>query len=200
MATDLNAIEPSGGSLVLRGHRIEVDSDVGMTFVTDCVRFIEGLVTEEQLRKKYQLDDAGWRGLSENEELQQRVGSTKEKRIRSGEAAREKAAHLFIEAPTVLGGIMHDVAAPVRSRIEAARELRQVATPASEAALANERDRVSIRITFGAIKVHREMDLKPVRTEEELKLIERDDEDRDKLQYDAEDNGYRPTGLLNYSR
>jgi hypothetical protein len=45
------SIEPSGGSVVLRSIKIDLNSEIGHAFVTDCVRFIEGLITEEQLRK-----------------------------------------------------------------------------------------------------------------------------------------------------
>ena len=121
------SIEPSGGSVVLRSIKIDLNSEIGHAFVTDCVRFIEGLITEEQLRKKYALDDIGWRVLSENEELQRLVGAQKEKRIRNGEAAREKAAHLFVEAPTVLGDILRDPTNSPRHRVDAIRELRACA-------------------------------------------------------------------------
>jgi hypothetical protein len=51
-----NAItNPDGGTVVLRGIVVELNSDVGMTFAIDCTRFVEGLVTEEQLKAKYQL-------------------------------------------------------------------------------------------------------------------------------------------------
>src|SRR5215468_6854737 len=125
------SVEPINGTTVvlrgLRGHAVDVDSDVGQAFTADCVRFVEGILTEEQLRKKYDVDDAGWRLLATHETLQRAVGATKERRIRNGQAAQEKAAHLFVSCPDVLGGIVNDAGAPARSRIEAIRELRQVA-------------------------------------------------------------------------
>jgi hypothetical protein len=36
-------ITPSAGHVTLRGHVVEVDSDIGHAFITDCVRFIEGV-------------------------------------------------------------------------------------------------------------------------------------------------------------
>jgi len=54
-----NAIaDEANGSLILRGVKVDVNSDVGHQFAIDCVRFVEGLVTEAQLRKKYALDSA----------------------------------------------------------------------------------------------------------------------------------------------
>jgi hypothetical protein len=74
-----NAIaDPTNGSLVLRGVKVDVISDVGHQFAIDCVRFIEGLVTETQLRKKYALDDNEWQALAYHEELQRAVGAQKD--------------------------------------------------------------------------------------------------------------------------
>src|SRR6516164_10568739 len=154
----------SDGTVILRGVTVEVDSDVGQAFTADCVRFVEGIVTEEQLRKKYDLDDDGWRQLASHDALQRAVGTVKERRIRSGQAAQEKAAHLFVSCPDVLGGIVNDTGAPARSRIEAIRELRQVATAGSGANTpADDRERFTIRINFGTQKVHREIELKPTK-------------------------------------
>jgi hypothetical protein len=174
-----NINEPSG-SVVLRSHTIALDSDIGAAFTTDCVRHIEGLISAEQLRKKYELDDIGWARLAENEPLQRAVGAQKERRIRSGDAAREKAAHLFVEAPTVLGDILRDPTNSPRHRVDAIRELRACAGVGSEnKPAADERERFVININFGKGNVlHKTVDLKPIKVEEEnLKLIDRDKED-----------------------
>jgi hypothetical protein len=47
----------SGGTVTLCGIPVPIDSDAGGTFITDCVRFVEYLLTAEQLKKKYQLSD-----------------------------------------------------------------------------------------------------------------------------------------------
>jgi hypothetical protein len=164
-------IEPSGGTVVLRGIAVPLDGDVARVFVTDCVRFIENLITEEQLRKKYQLDDAGWQQLATNEPLQQRVGSQKEKRIRSGEAAREKAAALFVEAPAVLGDIIKDNTASPRHRVDAIRELRACASGAEDTTK-TDKERFIISINFGSHKLHKEIELKAVKPEQESLAIE----------------------------
>jgi hypothetical protein len=164
---------PTGATVTLRGIEVAVDSDVGQAFTTDCVRFVEGIFTEEQLRKKYDLDDTGWRQLASHDALQRAVGATKERRIRSGQAAQEKAAHLFVSCPDVLGGIVNDTGAPARSRIEAIRELRQVAAVGPGAsAPADDREKFVIRINFGTQKVHREIELKPTKPEPEPLMVE----------------------------
>jgi hypothetical protein len=179
-------IEPiNGATVVLRGHAVEVDSDVGQAFATDCVRFVEGIVTEEQLRKKYDLDDTTWRQLASHDALQRAVGATKERRIRSGQAAQEKAAHLFVGCPDVLGGIVNDAGAPARSRIEAIRELRQVAAVGPGAsAPADDREKFVIRINFGTNKVHKEVELKPIKSEDEPLTIEARCNEDDKHEYE----------------
>jgi hypothetical protein len=174
-----NAIaDEANRSLVLRGVKVDVNSDVGHQFAIDCTRFVEGLVTEVQLRKKYALDDREWEALADHEELQRAVGAQKERRIRSGEAAREKAAALFVEAPAVLGGIMSDTAASPRHRVDAIRELRACAGGAEDTTK-TDKERFIIRINFGTQKLHREIDLKPVKPEQESLVIESKHEDEE---------------------
>jgi hypothetical protein len=179
-------IEPiNGTTVVLRGHAVEVDSDVGQAFATDCVRFVEGIVTEEQLRKKYSIDDDGWRLLASHDALQQAVGTVKERRIRSGQAAQEKAAHLFVSCPDVLGGIVNDAGAPARSRIEAIRELRQVAAIGPGASTpADDREKFVIRINFGTAKLRKEFELAPIKPENEPLTIEAECSEDDKREYE----------------
>jgi hypothetical protein len=55
--TNLTEFNDGGGTVTLRGIVVPLDGDVARVFVTDCVKFIEGLLTEDQLRKKYQLSE-----------------------------------------------------------------------------------------------------------------------------------------------
>jgi len=117
----------SDGSVVLRGVVIDLTSDVGVGFVDDCCRFCEKLVTADQVKSKYKLSDDAWSQLGDNEPLLQAVDRRKERRVRDGTAAREMAQQLFIQAQPVLGTLLNDTQTPARSRIDAAKELRQVA-------------------------------------------------------------------------
>jgi hypothetical protein len=174
-----NAIaEEASRSLILRGVKVEVNSDVGHQFAIDCTRFIEGLVTETQLRKKYALDDREWEALADHEELQRAVGAQKERRIRSGEAAREKAAALFVEAPAVLGDIIRDNTTSPRHRVDAIRELRACASGAEDTPKAD-KERFVISINFGSHKVHKEIELNPIKPEQESLAIEAKHEEED---------------------
>jgi hypothetical protein len=123
--------------------------------------------TEEKVR----LDDKEWEALADHEELQRAVGAQKEHRIRSGEAAREKAAHLFVEAPAVLGEIIKDNTASPRHRVDAIRELRACASGAEDTAKAD-KEKFIISINFGNHKLHKEIELKPVKPEQESLVIE----------------------------
>src|SRR6516165_1722539 len=89
--------QTDSGTVTLRGIPVDINSDVGSAFTTDCVRFVENLVTEEQLKKKYDLDDEAWRKFADNVALQRAVGRQKELRILNGTAAKEKAAHLLVQ-------------------------------------------------------------------------------------------------------
>jgi hypothetical protein len=137
------------GSVVLRGIEIDLDSDIGCGFVTDCARFCEGPLAEDQIKTKYKLTDTDWERLAENEPLVQAVQREKERRIANGAAAREKAQHLFLTTPDVLNGIIHDANLSPRHRVDACRELRAVATSGSESTPATG-DQFIIRIDLTA--------------------------------------------------
>jgi hypothetical protein len=137
------------GSVVLRGIEIDLDSDIGCGFIVDCCRFCEGLLAEDKIKSKYGLTDTDWTRLAENEPLVRAVETEKARRVRDGTAAREKAQWLFVQAPDVLGNILNDTTTSPRHRIEAARELRQVATGGAESTPATG-DRFIIRIDLTA--------------------------------------------------
>jgi hypothetical protein len=103
-------------------------------FIVDLARFAEGLLTEQQVRKKDRLANAVWKQLGTEDELVERIEAEKLRRIRDGSAARELAQKAFVAAPNVLSGILTDDGANPRHRIESAKELRQIATPPAEAA------------------------------------------------------------------
>ena len=84
----------------------------------------------------------------------------------------------------MLGGIVADASAPARSRIEAIRELRQVAAVGPNANTPTEdRERFTIKINFGTNKVHKEIDLKPTKREDEL-TIEAECNEDDEHEYE----------------
>jgi hypothetical protein len=121
-------------------------------FVVDLARYAEGSLSEQQVKKKYHFDDATWALLGENDALVERIEAEKVRRVRNGNAARERAQQIFAKAPSVLGDILHDDGASPRHRIESARELRQIAASGPETAAAS--DRFQITINLGADVLH----------------------------------------------
>jgi hypothetical protein len=166
-----------GGTVTLRGVKIDVNSDVGAAFVLDCCRHIEDLVTAESLRAKYGLlDEEAWQQLATNKPLQRAIAAAKTRRIHDGSAAREHAQHLFLAAPAVLGGIVADASASPRHRIDAVRELRACAAVGPEASAPADSERIRININFGTSKVHVDAPMKKIEPEREPLTIEQGDE------------------------
>jgi hypothetical protein len=161
MTSNVTELNSGSGSVVLRGIEVPVDSDVGHEFTVDCTRYVENLITETQVKKKYDLDEDTWQSLASHNVLQRAVGREKERRIHNGDAAREKAAHLLVEAVGVVGDIARDAGSPPRARIEASRELRQVAAAGADDAPAAEKERFHISINFGTAKIVKEIELTP---------------------------------------
>ena len=115
-------------------------------FVEDLSRYAEGILTEQQFKKKYHFDDATWVRLGEDEKLIEAIEAEKTRRIRSGITARERAQQHFATAPNVLGGILNDDGASPRHRIESARELRQIADNGPQATPAADRFIITINL------------------------------------------------------
>jgi hypothetical protein len=148
-ADDAAGQTPAGtGTVTLRGLTVALDSDVGELFVIDCARNVEGLLSEIEIQAKYELSQEAWERLADNARLLQKVRAEHERRVLSGECAREAAQRHFAKAPNILNGILTDEQVSPRHRIEAARELRQAAGAGPDAVGSNEK--ITIRINLGA--------------------------------------------------
>jgi hypothetical protein len=138
-ATDLLAASRRGyqaahaaGSAPLLADSISGESEADKAFITDCARNIEGLRSDQEIKDDWGLDEQGWASLAENISLLNAIKAERQRRIRSGEAARESAQRHFARAPSILARILEDEGVSPRARIEAARELRQAAGDARE--------------------------------------------------------------------
>ena len=80
------------GGVILRGMLVSLNSKLGHSFVTDCTRAGEGLITDDAVREKYGLSVEVWRNNVKNKALVRAVQSEHEQRSRNGVAAREAAA------------------------------------------------------------------------------------------------------------
>lgn len=120
------------GAVTLRSESVALNSDVGAAFIIDCARNIEGAVSDAEVKSKWGLSDQDWVALADNALLLVAVRTEHERRVLSGECAREVAQRHFSKAPGVLHRILTDENIAPRHRIEAARELRQAAAGGPE--------------------------------------------------------------------
>jgi hypothetical protein len=137
------------GRVCLRGLNVSLDTEIGQQFIADCARNTEGLLSDSEVKGKWALSDEDWLRLAANTPLLAAVRAERERRIVNSEAAREAAKRYFAKAPTVLGDILTDNQVSPRHRIEAARELRQVAGDGPDIASAAG-EKVVITINLGA--------------------------------------------------
>ena len=115
---------------------ISLESDLGRELIVDCVRFAEGILTEQQVRKKFRFDAGAWEALGSNEELIEKIEAEKLRRMRDGSTKREKAQLLVVKAPDVVAAIMNDDSANARHRIDSAKVLNDFAAPLAGAGTA----------------------------------------------------------------
>ena len=82
-------------------NRLEDDFDL----VADLARYDEELISEQSIRTKYRerFNDAMWKSFANNEKLIKAVDLERQRRIRNGSSAQEKALRLYAGVPTVLG-------------------------------------------------------------------------------------------------
>src|SRR5262249_52530961 len=95
-----------------------------------------------------------WANIVKDPAVRHAVNAESERRVRSGDAARESAAKLFAAAPEVLGRILNDPKSSPRHAIEAAKELRATARVEDDRPT-DTPDRFIISINLGA-------DVKPI--------------------------------------
>src|SRR6516164_3523158 len=86
-------------------------------FISDFARYSEGILDEKFLRRKYQFDNSTWESLGNNDALVELIENERVKRMRNGDSAREKAQQIFVQAPAVLGDILHGEAVSPRHKI-----------------------------------------------------------------------------------
>jgi hypothetical protein len=118
-------------------------------FLSDCCRYSENLLSQEDVRKKWALTDEDWERAGSDNELVRAIEETKVQRVRSGAAKREKAQQHVVRGVDVLSKIMDDPQANARSRVDSIKALDALADPGPQHAAA-EQDRIIIRIDLGA--------------------------------------------------
>jgi len=145
-----NVLNPHPTATVtLRGISIPLASDVGSAFLSDCARNRERIMSDDAIREKYGIDQDAWNEIIKDKAVRLAVNAESERRVRSGDAARDSAAKLFATAPEMLGKIMNDPKSSPRHVIEAHKELRATARAGDEQS-ADAPERFIISINIGA--------------------------------------------------
>jgi len=112
--------------------------------IADLCRFSEGVLTEQQVRKRHRLPDNVWKQMGSDDLLVEKIEAEKVRRMRDGSAKREKAQKLVMTAPDVLESIMSDTNANAKHRIDSAVVLDRFAANGPEAAAPADRFIISI--------------------------------------------------------
>jgi hypothetical protein len=140
---------------LITGHPIDLTSDEGCRFVSDCTKAGEGLVLDEEVREKWKISTADWRRIVKDPALGRAIRAERERRLLSGQATREAAAKYHFKSPKVLDEIMSTPSSNPRHRIEAIKELRATATGGSGDHPAASGERFTITINLGEDRTER---------------------------------------------
>jgi hypothetical protein len=114
--------------------------------VADLCRFSEGLLEEKHIRRKWKLDNAVWERMGNDDRFVEKIDDERIRRIRDGSAKRESAQKHVVRAPDVMAGIMNDVRASPKHRIDSAKVLDQFAGSGPQGAQAGERFIIQINL------------------------------------------------------
>jgi hypothetical protein len=148
-------------ALVLNGTETALTSPEGRDFVADCVRAGEGLISDKDLREKYEIAADTWKNITKNRSLVQAIRNESARRTRSGQAAQEAAAKHYAGAPKVLNELMTDPKTHPKFRIESAKELRATAIGEGNGAGTLNADKFVININLGSRSERYEFTPKP---------------------------------------
>jgi hypothetical protein len=115
--------------------------------IADCARYGEGLFSESDVRKRHHLPENVWKSLGNDDLFVERVEAEKLRRVRNGNAKRERAQQHITKAPDILASIMEDPGQSARHRIDSAKVLDTFAATGPEAAPPD--DKFTIVINLG---------------------------------------------------
>jgi hypothetical protein len=161
-----------GATVILRDIVIPLESDIGGAFISDCCRNKERILNDDLLSQKYGITLDDLKKIGADPAVRLAVNAESERRIHNGDAARESAAKVFADAPSILGQILKSEAASPRHRIEAARELRAIAQPGTEKA--DTAGKVIVHIDLGSDKLLFEKQVAPLTIEQAKESIDAD--------------------------
>jgi hypothetical protein len=168
-------------NLTLRGIEVTLDSDIGRSFLVDAVRAAENLISDDELQEVYEVTTEYLQSLATNKFFARALRAERDRRVRSGTAAREAASKYFIKSPKILDEIQSDETANARHKIESIRELRQIAAPENASGpTQSDRFAITINIGDGGLRYNKSIAIDP-NDGEEPKLVERPKKRQPKL-------------------
>jgi hypothetical protein len=130
-------------------------------FVEDLARFASGVVSEEQVRRKYHLlTEEAWVALAKDDALCERIEEEKVRRVRDGSLKRELAQNHIVAAPGILNSLMIDSRQSAKHRIDAVARLDALADPGSQRAH-DDVDRVRVVINLTADTKAKDQEINP---------------------------------------
>ena len=114
------------GDVVSLRAPIDIHSDLGRAFIIDATRAGEGVISDQELQERYELSATDLQAIAKDKAVGRAIRDERERRVRTGLAARELAAKFFVASPEILNQIQNHAESP-RHRIDAVRELRATA-------------------------------------------------------------------------
>ena len=142
------------GDVIHLHSPIDINSDLGRAFVVDATRAGEGLLTDKELQEKYELSPVDWQNITKDKALGRAIRDERDRRVRTGIAARESAARYFVKGPSILDQIATDTNSNPRHKIDAIRELRATAAGSGGDGPA-QGEKISIVINLGSDQIER---------------------------------------------
>jgi hypothetical protein len=116
------------GDIVKLHTPFDLNTELGQSFVQDATRAGEGLITDRELSEKYELTNADWKAIRKDRALERAVRTERERRVRSGQAAREAATKHLVKGVGIVDQIMSAADTHPKHKLDAFRELRTTAS------------------------------------------------------------------------
>ena len=161
------------GDIVQLRSPIDIHSDVGRAFIIDATRAGEGVISDQELQERYELSTVDLKNIAADKAVGRAIRDERERRVRTGIAAKELAAKFFVKSPEILDGIQSDAQSNARHKIDAIRELRATANGGDGEGPTSQGEKFSIIINLGSdvgdrIEKTFDMPKKPVQLEMDL--------------------------------
>jgi hypothetical protein len=109
-----------------------------------------GGISDKELAEKWELSPADFQAIAKDKALGHAIRAERERRVRSGQAVREAAAHALVKGPKILDGLMTGPDSHPKHKIEAFKELRHTAIGSDSTDRLPESEKFSIVINLGA--------------------------------------------------